>query len=87
VVAQNALNGSDDVELVITFPNSLCSAFSNLDLLYIFSHAVEASLASCCSRKIEYYLQHRNTSSLRISSAKRPVELFPTAFLPNLVKV
>jgi hypothetical protein len=45
------------------------------------------ALASCCSRKIDYYSQCKNTSSLRVSSWMRPVNLLPTTFLPNLVKV
>jgi hypothetical protein len=43
-------------------------------------------LASCFSRKIEYYSWHRNTSSLRVSSGKRLVDEFLTNFLLNLVK-
>jgi hypothetical protein len=32
------------------------------------------AIACCCSNKMEEYLRHRNTSSLRVSSGKRPVD-------------
>jgi hypothetical protein len=54
--------------------------------LSVFTTVFCRELASCCSRKIEKYVQHRNTSSSRVSSAKRPLDEFPTEFLPNLVR-
>jgi hypothetical protein len=56
-----------------------------IPLLFI-TNVCHRALASCCSRKREQYSWHRNTSSWRVSSGKRPVDL-PLSLATLLVKV